>query len=111
MLLLQTSLVAFGPLSQKASWLLYRLAPGRSGTIGAVRCAGGALVTDTGNMAKVLRQHWADIFKARWVDEDLLRAWINDDLDGRCYDHSLQNDMATARLDRKFFYGCSSVLQ
>ena len=50
---------------QKAIRLLFRLAPGRSGAIGAIRCGGGQLVTDPDNMARVLRQYWADIFRSR----------------------------------------------
>ena len=43
---------------QKASRLLYKLAPGKGGSVGAIRRGGGALATDAASMAKVLSQYW-----------------------------------------------------
>ena len=38
-------------LKQKATQLLYRLAPGKFSAIGAVRCGSGAVVTEPSNLA------------------------------------------------------------
>ena len=85
---------------QKASRLLYRLAPGKCGSIGAISCGSGALTADAANMAKVLNQHWGDIFKARGVDEEKLRTWIAEDVELRRVRGELQADMAKVRLQR-----------
>ena len=86
---------------QRATRLLYKLAPGRSGAIGAIKCGSGALAADSANMAKVLRQHWQDVFSARGVDEERLRAWIDEDLELRRDRGEMQEAMQHVRLQRE----------
>ena len=66
----------------RAARLLFRLAPGKSGQIGAIRGSSGQIVYEFDNMARILRLHWADVFKGRPIDEDTMRAWLADDEGG-----------------------------
>lgn len=59
--------------------LLYKLAPGRGGGLGAVVDQHGRVVTDSHGMADVLRRHWATVFAAVGVDEDTLGGWLAED--------------------------------
>jgi len=86
---------------QKASRLLYKLAPGKGGSVGAIRCGGGALATDAASMAKVLSQYWGDVFRSRGVDEELLKTWVAEDIAVRQSHGELQPAMADVRLLRK----------
>jgi len=58
----------------RAARLLFRLAPGKSGQIGAIRGSSGQIVYEFDNMARILRLHWADVFKGRPIDEDTMRS-------------------------------------
>ena len=64
---------------KKGARLLYRLAPGKSDSIGAVIDDRGRFLTDPQAMADHLRQHWAEVFRARGVDQNRLNTWLDDD--------------------------------
>ena len=50
---------------QKGNQLLYELAPGCSGNIGAIKDGRENFQTDSPAMVQGLRTHWADTFRAR----------------------------------------------
>ena len=86
---------------QRASRLLFKLAPGKAGVIGAIRCGSGALATDPASSAKVLRQCWEQVFRARGVDDDKLWEWIQDDLQERRDTNQGHEVMQTLTLQRE----------
>jgi len=86
---------------QKAARLLYKLAPGRAGAVGAIRAGSGAVVTDTRSMASLLRGHWAEVFRAQGVDEELLGAWIHADVEERRAEGSLHLVLRDIELRRR----------
>ncbi len=64
---------------KKGSRLLYRLAPGKSDSIGAVIDDRGRYLTEPQAMADFLRGHWSEVFRARGVDQSRLQTWLDDD--------------------------------
>ena len=64
---------------QRNNRLIFRLAPGRSSTFGAIQDSEGRVRTDAKGMADALRQHWSRVFTAGGVDEDLLKKWVAED--------------------------------
>ena len=57
---------------QKATRLLYKLAPGKSASVKAVRSRDGTFVTDPDSIARILRSHWTDTFTKRGIDGERL---------------------------------------
>ena len=56
----------------KGARLLYKLAPGSCAKIWAIQTPDGSVVQEPGHMARVLRDHWSQVFTTRGVDVDLL---------------------------------------
>ena len=65
---------------QRNNRLIFRIAPGRSGSFGAIQDSRGRVHTDTEGMADALRRHWSQIFTAGGIDRDQLRQWIAEDI-------------------------------
>ena len=66
---------------QKNTKLIFRLSPGRGGSIGALEDSRGNLIIDKDSMAEELRRHWKETFTSRQIDRDLLRDWLQEDQD------------------------------
>ena len=64
---------------KKGSRLLYCLPPGRSGSVGAVIDDRGRYLTDPQAMADYLRRHWAEVFRAKGINQPRLQAWLDED--------------------------------
>ena len=86
---------------QRAARLLYRLLPGATTPLKAVQTANGNVVTEPADMAKVLRKHWAQVFKAAGVDETLLQQWVREDITRRRVDEEHQDTMQDVQLLRE----------
>ena len=63
---------------QKKSRLIFKISPGRSCGIGAVQNKHGEALTNPDGMAKVLKDHWANIFKKKGINGELLEKWIKE---------------------------------
>ena len=68
---------------RKYSHILYKLMPGRSGSIRAIQKRSGEFATEADDMAATLRSHWSGVFKSRGVDEQLLQTWLDEDRTSR----------------------------
>ena len=55
---------------------LRKLIPGNCSTIAAIKCSDGSFATDSAAIAEELKQHWAEVFKVRCVDEPKLAQWL-----------------------------------
>ena len=64
---------------KKGMRLLHKLAPGKGGAVGAVVGDRGEVLSDPQDMANHLRKHWAEVFRARGVDETKLQTWLDED--------------------------------
>ena len=64
---------------QRNARLIFRLAPGRAGGIGAVQKTGGEVVVDPRGMATALRNRWGKVFQKTDVNRTLLEDWLRDD--------------------------------
>ena len=62
--------------------MLARLSPGRSASLPAICSSRGEVVTDPGEMADALREHWRSVFAGARVDHALLRTWLTEELPG-----------------------------
>ena len=67
--------VSFGR-KKTLAFKLGRLAPGATVGIGAVLNADGELITDTDGMARVLRDHWGEVFRAKPTEPQVLMEWL-----------------------------------
>ena len=86
---------------KKGSRLLYRLAPGKSDSIGAVIDDRGRFLTDPQAMADHLRQHWAEVFRARGVGQDRLKTWLDEDTAERGTTAPLHDALRNLRVRRR----------
>ena len=86
---------------QKSTRLLYRLAPGRSGAVDAIRSPSGELCTNTEGMATLLRNHWSTTFLARGIDAAKLHVWLEEDRQARPQEHSTPFPDAAFRIQRQ----------
>ncbi len=86
---------------KKGMRLLHRLAPGKSGAIGAVIDNRGKFLTDPQAMANHLRLHWANVFKAKGVNQERLQAWLDEDSDGRAEQGPTHEGLRSIRLKRR----------
>ncbi|CAK0904509.1 unnamed protein product [Prorocentrum cordatum] len=68
---------------QRNTRLIFRLAPGRAGGIGAVQKPSGEVVVDSQGMATALRDHWSEVFQKTGVNRALLEDWLRDDVQHR----------------------------
>ena len=59
------------------------------------------MVTEPSNIARILRQHWEDIFKKRGVDSQLLEQWIRDDIHWRIDEGAMPTPMRRTRVKLK----------
>ena len=57
---------------------LKKLSPGSSGTINAMRGAGGQITTSPEDIAKLLRVHWGEVFSRKDVDTAALDIWMRE---------------------------------
>jgi DNA-binding FrmR family transcriptional regulator len=55
---------------------LKRLYGGANGSIKAMKDEQGMIRTDPKGMIDILQQHWAEVFRGRGVNEDLLEQWL-----------------------------------
>jgi hypothetical protein len=69
---------------QKCTRLLSRLAPGRVGSVNAIRNSRGEIRTDTVSIANLLKEHWSKIFLAKGIDLAKLKIWLEEDRAHRC---------------------------
>ena len=86
---------------KKATRLLYRLLPGGSSSIKALNHPSGEYLTDPSSMADVLRDHWAAVFQARGVREELLDSWLQDDLAHREAHGPLHSSLQHVRMTKR----------
>jgi len=85
----------------KGARLLYKLAPGSCAKIGAIQTPDGSVVQEPGHMARVLRDHWSQVFTTRGVDVDLLGRWVEEDAVARTEDGTTQEAMKFVQVRRK----------
>ena len=86
---------------QKGNRLLYKLAPGRSGNIGAIKDGRGNFQTDSPGMVRELRSHWADTFRARGVNQERLQEWLREDAEVRALVGPSHDPLRRLKLRRK----------
>ncbi|CAK0823549.1 unnamed protein product, partial [Prorocentrum cordatum] len=86
---------------QKNNRLIFRLSPGRTNTIGAVREPSGEATTCPERMATTLSAHWAKVFQARGINSDLLAEWLWEDGAARQAADSTPIDANRLKLKRK----------
>ena len=55
---------------------LKRLHGGANGSIKAMKDEQGMIRTDPKGMIDILQQHWAEVFRGRGVNEELLEQWL-----------------------------------
>ena len=68
---------------QRMQVRLRRLMPGTSSSLAAVRTEDGRIVTDPGDIAEALRNHWAEVFRRKELDATTLEEWLLQDF-GAC---------------------------
>ena len=87
---------------KKGTRLLYKLAPGKGGSIGAIIDERGNFLTDLQAMVNLLRRHWSEIFKEKGVESEMLDNWLEEDaadrIDNRP-DHSVLRNIKVRRRD------------
>ena len=86
---------------KKGNRLLYKLAPGRSGNIGAIKDGRGNFQTDSPAMVQELRAHWSDTFRARGVNQERLQAWLREDAEVRALVGPSHDPLRRLHLKRK----------
>ena len=86
---------------KKGSRLLYRLAPGRSGSVGAVIDDRGRFLTDPQAMSDYLRRHWAEVFRAKGIDQPRLQAWLDENEQERGATATSHEDLRHLRVRRR----------
>ncbi|MDA8582658.1 reverse transcriptase domain-containing protein, partial [bacterium] len=64
---------------KRGTRLLFKLAPGRGGGLGAVVDQYGRVVSESHGMADILRRHWTAVFAAAGIDEARLGEWLAED--------------------------------
>ena len=64
---------------QKNARLIFRLAPGRASTIGAILEPSGEVTASQEGMAKTLSNHWAKVFQSKGINDALLTEWLQED--------------------------------
>jgi len=57
---------------------LKRLIPGQSTTLSALKSSNGSIVNDPDDMARVLNDHWGEVFSRKNVRLDRLSSWLTD---------------------------------
>ena len=77
---------------KKATQLLYRLLPGKGIGIGAIKDPTGMHLTEPSAMADALRKHWAEVFKCRGINHELLHQWLVEDSAAREAGHGPVHD-------------------
>ena len=65
---------------QKASRLIFRIAPSRSGSVSALRDASGQILIEGEAIAQEICRHWSLVFTSQEVDKAKLDEWLNDDI-------------------------------
>ena len=63
---------------QLASRHIYRIAPGKTGSVSAIRDATGQILTEGEAIAHELCRHWSLVFASRGVDKVKLDEWLDD---------------------------------
>ena len=66
----------------KIQMKLQRLKPGSCNSIAAMLCADGKLITDAGDIARELHRHWHQVFQAKTMDSNMLKRWLQEELQG-----------------------------
>ncbi len=64
---------------KKGHRLLHRLAPGKSNSLGGVRDRNDNVATSPPHMAKILGNHWSEVFQTRGINQERLNAWLEED--------------------------------
>ncbi len=86
---------------KKGARLLHKLAPGKCGAIGALIDERGRFLTDPQAMANFLRHHWANVFRARDIDQDRLQTWLEEDEQDRAQQGPSHEALRGLRLRRR----------
>jgi len=86
---------------KKASRLLYKSAPGKGDSIGAIRHRSGKFLTDPSDMASALRDHWGETFTAKGIDEHHLKTWLDEDAEARSHDGPSHESMKALKVRKR----------